>query len=55
MERLRVRIEPYGDVAVIDIDSPPVSAASAAVREGLIAAFATWRCPAVRRLRRGHA
>ena len=39
----RVRIERDGDITVIVIDNPPINAASAAVREGLLAAIATLR------------
>ncbi len=41
MDSHRVRLERDGDVAVIVIDNPPINAASAAVREGLMAAIAT--------------
>jgi 3-hydroxyacyl-CoA dehydrogenase len=35
-----VRIVPHGDVAVIEIDNPPVNATSQAVRAGLVSALA---------------
>jgi len=46
MEPQRVRLERDGDVAVIVIDNPPINAASAAVREGLMAAIATLQSDA---------
>lgn len=41
MNALSCRIEHDGEVAVIVIDNPPINAASAAVRQGLLAAIAT--------------
>lgn len=41
MNALPCRIEHDGDVAVIVIDNPPINAASAAVRQALLAAIAT--------------
>lgn len=41
MNALPCRIERDGDVAVIVIDNPPINAASAAVRQALLAAIAT--------------
>lgn len=37
-DRLVVRLEAYGDIAVIKIDNPPINAGSTAVRKGLLAA-----------------